>query len=215
MAFDSPSGPEAPLPTMLALLDTLFAHLPVGIAVFSPDLRYLRINARLALINDLPVAAHLGHSVYDVVPHIATTLVPLLEQVLATGHPIIDIDLQGPRRTNSNQMRFARASYYPIQDQAGQILGVVSIVQDTTEQMLAAAALQESQSRYRELIEHATDIIYVLDLTGRVLDINSAGERLLGYRRDELLAQPIARLVMPEYLAIMEQMLTRKMEGAS
>jgi PAS domain-containing protein len=46
----------------LELLRTLVRKAPTGIAVFDLDLRFLLVNERLAEINGLPVAAHLGHA---------------------------------------------------------------------------------------------------------------------------------------------------------
>ena len=48
----------------------------------------------------------------------------------------------------------------------------------------ALAQLQESEARYRDLFENASDIMYTLDLEGTITSLNKAGEqlgRLLGY----------------------------------
>src|SRR4051812_21058062 len=52
----------------LALLDTLFATAPVGLAFFDTDLRYMRINTALAQLNGLSVGEHLGRTVNEVLP---------------------------------------------------------------------------------------------------------------------------------------------------
>ena len=39
---------------------------------------------------------------------------------------------------------------------------------------------QSLETRYRELFENATDIVYTLDLAGNLTSINPAGERILG-----------------------------------
>lgn len=51
--------------------------------------------------------------------------------------------------------------------------------------------LQASETRYRNLFEHASVGIFVLDKgDGRVLDVNAEGLALLGYSREELHALP-------------------------
>lgn len=75
------------------------------------------------------------------------------------------------------------------------------------------AELQVSEARHRELFENANDVVYTLDLDGNLTSINRAGERLIGYRREELLGSPIARLVAPSDLAPMREMLDRKLAG--
>lgn len=62
-------------------------------------------------------------------------------------------------------------------------------------------ALNQSERQYRELFENAHDVVFTCDLSGRFLSFNKAGERLTGYRRDEVLQMNLAQLVPPEQLA--------------
>jgi len=47
--------------------------------------------------------------------------------------------------------------------------------------------LEESEKRYRDLFESSRDEIYVTSKDGDIIDINRAGEELLGYTKEELL----------------------------
>lgn len=76
-----------------------------------------------------------------------------------------------------------------------------------------AQALSKSEERYRELFENANDIIYTLDLEGNLTSLNRAGERLTGYRFQELANKPIAGLVKPESVDVMRRMLDLKLGG--
>lgn len=74
----------------------------------------------------------------------------------------------------------------------------------------ANEALRASEERYRELFENASDVVFTLDLESRLTSINGAGERLSGYSRDELLGQPITRIIAPRYVPMARKMLTKK-----
>ncbi|HKS40870.1 MAG TPA: PAS domain S-box protein [Blastocatellia bacterium] len=84
---------------------------------------------------------------------------------------------------------------------------------EIAERKRSGEALRESEERYRGLFENATEIVYTLDLSGNVTSINKAGERITGYSREEILGTPIARIVAPEYVDKMLQMMERKVRG--
>ncbi|MBN1547818.1 MAG: GAF domain-containing protein, partial [Syntrophaceae bacterium] len=51
----------------------------------------------------------------------------------------------------------------------------------------ASDALRESEQRYRELVENLDEIIWSADTQGRILFINEAVERIVGYKPDEVI----------------------------
>jgi PAS domain S-box-containing protein len=59
--------------------------------------------------------------------------------------------------------------------------------------------LQEKQEWYQDLVEHSHDLLCVHDLEGRLLLVNPAPARLLGYSVEELLRIPMPELIPPEF----------------
>ncbi len=75
-------------------------------------------------------------------------------------------------------------------------------VQQRTEELLKMnRALQESERKYRMLIEQASDGIFILDHLGNIADINSTACRMLGFTREELLLLNIRELIPVKDLA--------------
>jgi PAS domain S-box-containing protein len=73
--------------------------------------------------------------------------------------------------------------------------------------------LRASEERYRDLVENANDIVYTLDLQGNLTSFNKAGERITGYNRDEILEHSLGEVMQPDQLALMQEMLKRKLAG--
>ena len=55
--------------------------------------------------------------------------------------------------------------------------------------------IRKSEEQFRTLIEQASDGIFVSDAQGKYLDVNSAGCRMLGYSREEILGLGITELI--------------------
>jgi PAS domain S-box-containing protein len=66
------------------------------------------------------------------------------------------------------------------------------------------AALEE---HYRELFENAHDIIFTHDLSGQLTSLNRAGERILGYTRQEAAGLNLSDLVAPGHRAVFRETL--------
>jgi two-component system cell cycle sensor histidine kinase/response regulator CckA len=63
---------------------------------------------------------------------------------------------------------------------------------DITKRMILERALWESEKKYRDLFEESKNAIAIVDIGGRITDVNPAGAELLGYAREELLCMSFA-----------------------
>ncbi|MEZ5582574.1 MAG: CheR family methyltransferase [Candidatus Competibacteraceae bacterium] len=132
-----------------AELETLYHTAPVGLALFDTELRYLRINERLADINGLPPAEHIGRTLEEVLPGVAGSVAPILRQVLTSGEPVLELEVSGNTHKDPDTQHIWLASYYPIKNDAGTVEAVSAVVQEITERKHAEAALHES-ARYKD-----------------------------------------------------------------
>jgi PAS domain S-box-containing protein len=70
---------------------------------------------------------------------------------------------------------------------------------DITEWKSTLEELRESEERYRELFENASDIVYTTDLESRITSLNRVGQQVLGYSREEATQLRLWDLVDPKH----------------
>lgn len=79
--------------------------------------------------------------------------------------------------------------------------------------IVSEEGVPESEERYRELIENASDIIYTHDFSGQLMSINRAVERIAGYTRAEALQMKITDLIVPEYAHLARRLIDPQIAG--
>ncbi len=78
-------------------------------------------------------------------------------------------------------------------------LGAVVVV--VMQRQRSYEALQQSEERYRDLVENINDIIFRIDAEGRILYVSPPVEIVAGYTPEELHGHPFTDLVYPEDLS--------------
>jgi PAS domain S-box-containing protein len=172
----------ASLEEQYAVLQHLYGTAPVGLCLLDPDLRYVQINERLAAINGVPVEAHLGRRLVDVVPGVADVVVPFYRRVLATGEPILDMEVSAGAPADPAHEKHWLVSYHPFKGPDGRVTGVSTVVQEITERKRVEQQLQENENKLRLLLGSTRAVPWVADAkTWRFTYVGPQAERLLGY----------------------------------
>lgn len=89
---------------------------------------------------------------------------------------------------------------YIVRDEHGKPIRMMGSMMDITERKKAEKALQQSEEKYRTLVEQANDGIFIADHTGRFIIVNSAGAKLSQYSHEELAKMTIYDLADHEEL---------------
>lgn len=90
----------------------------------------------------------------------------------------------------------------PLRDHEGKVFGAIETLQDITERKRADEALKESESRYRDLFDSASEAIIISDLEGSIVEVNQAASCLTGYTVDELAMMNIRQFLTAESFEI-------------
>lgn len=148
-------------------VEAVYAAAPVGLAVLDRNLRYLRINERLAEINGVPVADHIGRTVQEVVPDISGQAVQALNRVLA-GEEVRGLEITGTTPAMPGVERTWRENWLPMRDSQGVIIGVTVSAEEITQEKAAHVALTASEARFRAVAATSPSIIWLADAKGQV-----------------------------------------------
>ena len=182
----------------------------VGIYLFVEE-HYVYVNQALAdmvgysvdeIVNQLPPLA-LIHP--DDRPWVAEIIARRLQGLEGVAH----YTFRGLRKDGSTILAEAFGRRIEYQGQPA-ILGTVV---DLTERVWAEQAIRESHNRYLLLTETVQDIILSYDMQKRVVFINQAGLKMSGYSKEEIIGQPLERIIPPEYLADIQTRAQKRLSG--
>jgi len=161
----------------------LFEYAPLGIVIADANSNYLDANKcacdMLGYTHEEFIKLHASHIVApDEVPHID----PALNQIKA----IQDYHREWRFRRKDGSVFDAEVSATVMPD--GNLLGVI---RDITERKRAAAALVESEERFRQLADNLQEIFWMTDAaSGRFLYASPMYETIWGRSREALYSEP-------------------------
>jgi PAS domain S-box-containing protein/putative nucleotidyltransferase with HDIG domain len=81
-----------------------------------------------------------------------------------------------------------------IKDDSDKPQAFVATTRDITERKLAEKALRENEEKYRNLFQKSHDAIFIHDISGKIIDVNSRVKELFGYGKEEILDLTIDKL---------------------
>jgi PAS domain S-box-containing protein len=178
----------------------MYRDSPVGLFTFDREFRFLRINERMAEINGIPVEAHIGRSMREVVPHLAEPLETIMRPVLERGEALLGIEVHGRTAKAPEMDRNWLVNYHPMRDPSGVIVGLFGAVQEITDRKRAEESLRHSERRFRQLFEHSPIGQAIVLLDGRFEAVNTALCAITGYTAEELEELTFQAITIPEDL---------------
>ncbi len=140
-----------------SLLEYLFDHMPMGVAVFDTDLRLQRCNPAWAdyMARCSPSSAasiQPGSVFFDLAPGAEVEMQSVFERVLAGE----TVRLNGLRRECAGSVSWWDVVFMPLLV-AGRVVGLAEMTTDATDRRRAEEALRENEANLRSLMENATN----------------------------------------------------------
>jgi diguanylate cyclase (GGDEF)-like protein/PAS domain S-box-containing protein len=84
--------------------------------------------------------------------------------------------------------------------QDGEIIEAIGSFSDITELKRTKEKLWEKEQSFQSIIEHHTDAVFTIDITGNFIENNPIAEQLTGYTQEELVGTPFTNIIIGEYL---------------
>ncbi|MCE1253378.1 MAG: PAS domain S-box protein [Anaerolineae bacterium] len=104
---------------------------------------------------------------------------------------------------SSGSVHWVWSRAYPIYDEAGRYYRIAGFVEDITERKNADLSLQESEKRYRDLIEQQGGGVGIFDPADKVIYINPAGEEIFGVPHGSLAGRNLKEFLSDDQLNIL------------
>jgi PAS domain S-box-containing protein len=167
----------------LSTVDALIGNSPVGISLFDRDLRFVRLNEVVARTTGLPISAHIGRRISELLPQTRGVTERKLAHVLATGQPIVDGEIVAEAPRQAGDVRVWQVSVFPVRGREGTVSGVGMLSRDVTER-------ERAQRERAEMLRFAEQFVAILghDLRTPLGAIQMAALALKGkLPRDEAL----------------------------
>ena len=134
----------------LARLQAIYDGVPAGLCFLDSSLRYASLNLQLAQINGLPIAAHMGKTVAEILPAVYPRIEPLLRRALQ-GETVTGIEVRmsgDTAATGQNEAgRLLLYAIHPARDPGGRVAGISCVVMDVTGQDAMAKDLLDKSKR--------------------------------------------------------------------
>ncbi len=108
-------------------------------------------------------------------------------------------DFELPKFTAKGRLIWVRSIGEAVRDDEGRIIRLQGAFQDITERKKAEQELRENREQYKQMVEHASDIIYKTDVAGRFIFVNPAIIKILKYTEEEFLTLKYLDVVRPDF----------------
>lgn len=173
-------------------LSQVVRHAPAGFARVAPDGRFLWANERLCELMGVPLAQVRSLNVRDVMPARDQERVTALLARLMAGEIDHYVDERECVRPVDGQTVPVLCTMTQVPEAGDEPAHLICVVQDLHEITAARAALQTSETRQRlaaTVVDNTIEGVVVTDADSRILSVNAAVTRLLGYTEEELLGK--------------------------
>jgi PAS domain S-box-containing protein len=137
-------------------------------------------------MNGVPLAAHLGRTPAEVIPHVFPKVEAFIRRALA-GEPVLGVEVQKPGTDPNARGQTLMITYQPVRDEAGEVWGVSVAIMDITERRRMEDALRETEDHHRNMVKLIPHVPWVLNAKGEITEASPRWTAITGQPLEEAL----------------------------
>ena len=191
-------------------LNFIVDSLSVYVSYFdAKTLQYLFVNKLYTQAYDKRREKIIGSTMKDI----------LSEENYKNAHPHIDAVRRGEHTSYEYYfnvpigLRWVKVDYVPEFDASGNVVAFIAIGTDITERKIAEEKMKKSETRYRFIVETASEGIMVLNKNFIIEYVNNKLESMLSYPANDLLGKNFRTLLFKKDLKSFELQVKKRMQG--
>jgi PAS domain S-box-containing protein len=153
--------------------------------------RYLYVNPATVHYIGMPTEAVIGKTDAEIFKG------PLAKAMAAHDQQVLDQKRTlffNEKMTVNGQTFHFHTVRFPILNDQGEMVSFAIMARDMTEEIDLQEAVRQNKEYLENILANSSDMIITTDLKGRIVTFNPAGERMLGYSRDEIVGAGIDTL---------------------
>lgn len=170
-------------------LEAIFASVPFTISFIDKKMRVIRLNPAMEALVGIKTEEARGKHCYDCWGQYASDASRRGRERICDTCRVSSAWLDGEKHSYERRVgdRIVEVVTNPVHDACGAVIGAMEMGHDITERHMARVALEQSEQRFRTILDSATDAIFAVDREARIVDVNKRATLSLGYSREELL----------------------------
>lgn len=182
----------------LALLEAISKATPIGLGFWDKELRFVWLNQALADFNGLPLEAHLGRKVSEIVPNIEgiANIESQWHRVIESGEPVVDVEIHAETAAYPGEKRYWLENWYPVR-LGEETIGIAATVMDITERKQMQEALQRAREQLERKVEERTkELVRTNETLNEEISKRERFEKELKLSTEKILKESTRRKVL-------------------
>ncbi|MCR9110256.1 MAG: PAS domain-containing protein [Rhodobacteraceae bacterium] len=184
------------LDEQLSELQTLYDKMPVGIAVYDREMRFIRMNQKMAEIDGISAEEHLGERGDELLPGVPPKVKETILGIFESGEGVYELEVQAKTPAQPGVLRDFVCDYFPIVAK-DEVIAVGTCVREVTDELQLKRKLAEQLSELETLYNTVPVGLNLLDHDLRFLRINKALADINGLPVDDHIGK-LERDIVPE-----------------